>query len=147
LCAVVDSQNFYRQVGRAKDDDIRKVREDEFSRTQLDTDSASSRIITQSQDFSMNAAYCGLRVTWVMLMEVVTDDFKVVSGGLGPSKAHSALKHPFEPRVHLCIVNELAPVGLLDSLTNCSPESVVLVKNPQSCGDDHLAGILTQMRC
>jgi hypothetical protein len=139
------SQDFDHLIRRPKDDYIRQAGEDQFAGAGFTPGATSRRETTEFTNFSVKTAHGRLRQLWMLLVKVIRDILQVVGGCGCPTKAHSALKHPFDTRIHLRFIYELSPVSLFDALADGGSEAIILIDQAQGSVHHELVRVLLQM--
>jgi hypothetical protein len=76
-------------------------------------------------DFSVQTAYSGLCKLWMLMVKIIGDIFEIIGGCESPTKAHSALEHPFHAGVHLGLIDRLSPVCLFDAFANSGTKAII----------------------
>ena len=103
-------------------------------------------MFSQRKNLGVDSGNSGLSYPRVILVQIVAYAFEVVGCDGCPAEAHSALEHSFKASVHLCLINKLSPIRALKPSANPSAYPSVLIDHAKRRVNDHLAGILTQMR-
>ena len=60
-----------------------------------------------------------------VMVQIIRDIFEIIGGCESPTKAHSTPEHPFDPGIHLGLIDELSPVCLFDTFANSGKKAII----------------------
>ena len=58
---------------------------------------------------------------------------------------HSTPKHPLDASIHLCFLDELAPISLFNAFSNRVTKATIFMDQPERCIHDQFLGIRLKM--
>jgi hypothetical protein len=131
LGSVVDAQYLDALLLQAINGDVGERREQEFSSSTLAPQAATERRFFQGTDGVIQLAHGRLPALGMAVFEVIADVGKVRCSGGRPADAHLWAEHLLQQRIHFFFLNELAPIGLCNALTDGGAKTRIFVKQPQ----------------